>query len=127
MSKQKRVVITGMGVLAPNGKTLDEFWQANEKGISGIGRLTRFDDKLVKVNIAGEVKEFDPEAYMLPAVYRKIDRFAQFGVAAAKMAIEAAGINFENSTGEKTGVIIGTGLGGEVTVAATKKKEPKAA
>lgn len=110
--KQNRIVITGMGVLAPNGKTLDEFWNANIEGQSGVGKITHFDSKPLKVHIAGEIKDFDPEQYMLPAVYRKIDRFAQLGVAAAKMAVEDARIRFENSTSERTGVVIGSGLGG---------------
>lgn len=111
-NERKRVLITGLGVLAPNGKTIDSFWKANINGVSGIDKLTQFDPSLVKVHIAGEVKDFDPEAYMLPSVYRKIDRFAQFGVAAAKMAIEDANISFDNSEGDRAGVIIGSGLGG---------------
>lgn len=112
--QRRRVVITGMGVLAPNGKTLEELWEANVEGVSGVAHLTQFNPDLIKirVNIAGEVKGFDPEAYMLPAIHRKVDRFAQLGVAASKMAIEDAKISFKNSTSERTGIIIGTGLGG---------------
>jgi len=110
--KQNKVVITGMGILAPNGKTIDDFWNANIQGRSGIGQLTHFDSTPLKVHIAGEVKDFDPEQYMLPGVYRKIDRFAQLGTAAANLAIEDAKITFKNSTSERTGIIIGSGLGG---------------
>ena len=110
--KKKRIVITGMGILAPNGKTLDEFWDANIRGLSGVGPLTRFDPALLKIHTAGEIKNFDPDIYMLPAVHRKVDRFAQLGIAAAKMAIEDAGISFSNTESEKTGVMIGSGLGG---------------
>lgn len=126
--RKPRIVITGMGVLAPNGKTLDEFWKSNLEGISGVGHLTRFDPNCVKVNIAGEVKDFDPDLYMLPGIHRKLDRFGQLGVAAAKMAVEDAGISFHNSESERAGVIIGSGLGGllfheEQLMAAVEKKK----
>lgn len=126
--RKPRVVITGMGVLAPNGKTLQEFWKSNLEGISGVDHLTRFSPECVKVNIAGEVKDFDPDLYMLPAFHRKLDRFGQLGVAATKMAIEDAGVSFHNSESEGTGVIIGSGLGGllfheEQLMAAVEKKK----
>ena len=111
MSK-KRVVVTGMGVLAPNGKTLPEFWDACIKGQSGIGYIHGFDTSEFEVKIAGEVKAFDPASYVLPAIYRKIDRFAQLGVCAAKMAIDDAGLKIDKDNESRVGVVIGSGLGG---------------
>jgi len=112
MSKRRRVVITGMGVLAPNGKTLDEFWDANRRGISGIDYIRSFDTEGFEVKIAGEVKDFDPANYVLPGIYRKIDRFAQLGVCAAKMALDDSKLKVDSQNPEKTGVVIGSGLGG---------------
>jgi 3-oxoacyl-[acyl-carrier-protein] synthase II len=112
MSKRKRIVITGMGVLAPNGKTLDEFWNANTGGISGIDYIRSFDTQDFEVKIGGEVKDFDPASYVLPGIYRKIDRFAQLGVCAAKMALDHSNLKIDSQNSEKVGVVIGSGLGG---------------
>lgn len=107
-----RVVITGMGVLAPHGKTLDEFWKSNINGVSGIDYIQSFDTKDFDVKIAGEIKDFDPSQYVLPAIYRKIDRFAQLGVCAAKMALEDAGLHIDSKNEDRVGIVIGSGLGG---------------
>lgn len=109
---KQRVVVTGMGVLAPNGKTLDEFWQANVNGVSGIDYISLFDIKDFDIKIGGEVKNFDPAQYILPSIYRKIDRFAQLGVCAAKMAIDDAALSIDETNNSRVGVIVGTGLGG---------------
>lgn len=110
--RKNRVVITGMGIIAPNGKTLDEFWRANIEGRSGVDFITSFDTKKHEVKIAGEVKGFDPAKYVKPAIHHKIDRFAQFGVCAAKMAIDDAGLVIDPDNEDRVGVIIGSGLGG---------------
>lgn len=112
MNKRKRIVITGMGVLAPNGKTIDEFWDANTKGVSGIDYIRAFDTQDFEVKIGGEVKDFDPANYVLPGIYRKIDRFAQLGVCAAKMALDDSKLKIDSQDSEKIGVVIGSGLGG---------------
>lgn len=111
-TEDQRVVVTGMGVLAPNGKTLPEFWDACIQGRSGIDYIKAFDTKDFEVKIAGEVKDFDPAAYVLPAIHRKVDRFAQLGVCAAKMAMDDAQIKIEKDNAFRAGVIIGSGLGG---------------
>ncbi|HOW59817.1 MAG TPA: beta-ketoacyl-[acyl-carrier-protein] synthase family protein, partial [Candidatus Omnitrophota bacterium] len=111
---EQRVVVTGMGVLAPNGKTLPEFWNACIQGRSGIDHIQAFDTKEFEVKIAGEVKDFDPAAYVLPAIHRKVDRFAQFGVCAAKMAIDDAQLKIEKDDEFRVGVVIGSGLGGMI-------------
>ncbi len=110
--KKPRVVITGMGVLSPNGKTLDEFWKACVSGTSGIDCIKAFDIKDFEIKIGAEVKDFDPSKYLLPAVYRKMDRFAQLGVCAAKMAIGDSMLSIDDSNSSRVGVVIGTGLGG---------------
>ncbi len=108
----RRVVVTGMGVLAPNGIGVQDFADAIFSGKSGIGSITRFDPSTLEVKIAAEVKDFDAADYMPIAVVRKTDRFAQFGVAAAKMALDDARLSDENTDLGKAAVIIGSGLGG---------------
>ena len=80
MSK-RRVVITGLGVVACNGIGLKDFWQANIEGRSGIGKITCFDADAFDTRIAGEVKGFDPSQYMPAEVAKKVDRFVHFGLA----------------------------------------------
>lgn len=128
--ERRRVVITGMGVLAPNGNNVEEFWKANVAGASGVTHITRFDPSVVKVQIAGEVKNFDPEQYMNPGIYRKLDRFGQLGVAASKDAVEDSGLTSNGNIPNpyRAGVVIGTGLGGllfheEQMMAAVEKKK----
>ena len=111
-TQDQRVVVTGMGVLAPNGKTLPEFWDACIQGRSGIDHVQAFDTQDFEVKIAGEVRNFDPATYVLPSIHRKIDRFAQFGVCAAQMALADAQLKIEKDDEFRAGVVIGSGLGG---------------
>ncbi|MBN1689287.1 MAG: beta-ketoacyl-ACP synthase II [Candidatus Omnitrophica bacterium] len=108
--EKHRVVITGLGILAPNGNSVDEFWASNIKGRSGIAVLERFDRDLVKVRIAGEIKKFEPENFMDKRTVRKVDRFAHLGIAASGQAVKNSGLNGQISQ-SRTGVIIGTGMG----------------
>lgn len=108
----RRVVITGLGVLAPNGIGVKAFGDAIFAGQSGIGPITRFDATNLNIKIAGEIKNFDAADYMPIAIVRKTDRFAQLGIAASKMAMEDANLSEENPNLEKAAVIIGSGLGG---------------
>ena len=85
-----RVVITGMGVVSPLGNDKETFWDALLSGKSGIGPITHFDASQYPSRIAGEVKHFDPLNYMEKKDARRMDRFVQFAVAAAKMALEDA-------------------------------------
>ena len=87
MSK-RRVVVTGIGVVAPNGIGKDQFWQASIEGKSGVDRITEFDVSNLRSQIAGQVNNFDPLKYMKKFVSKKVDRFAQLGIAASKLAIE---------------------------------------
>lgn len=109
---KRRVVVTGLGVLAPNGIGGGAFAKALEEGKSGIGPITLFEPLDLKVKFAAEVKNFDAADYMAIATARKTDRFAQFGVAAARMAMEESGIWGDSDILENAGVIIGSGLGG---------------
>ncbi|MDP3981055.1 MAG: beta-ketoacyl-ACP synthase II [Chlamydiota bacterium] len=106
------MVITGLGVLAPNGNGVQAFGDALFAGKSGVGPITRFDTSNLNVKIAAEVKDFDAADYMPISVVRKTDRFAQFGVATAKMALDDAKLSEENVALRKAAVIIGSGLGG---------------
>ncbi|MCP4667861.1 MAG: beta-ketoacyl-ACP synthase II [Deltaproteobacteria bacterium] len=110
--KKRRVVITGLGIVAPNGIGIDDFWEANINGRSGIDRITFFDIANFKTKIAAEVKDLDPTIYMPKKVARSVDRFVHLGLASAKMAIEDSGIDLEKEDKERVGVIIGSGLGG---------------
>ncbi len=111
----KRVVITGMGAVTPIGIGVNDFWEAALRGDSGVNEITLFNAENYEIRIAAEVKNFNPSHYMLPEVYRKTDRFAQMGVAAAKMAIEDAGIELQiDQKRNNIPVIIGSGLGGSL-------------
>ena len=110
---QRRVVITGLGVIAPNGIGKDTFWQANIQGKSGIRKITRFDAHALTTHIAGEVPDFDPHALGLTPLERTtMDRGTQFAIAAANLALKDAHITRELSEDERnmTGVYIGTAM-----------------
>lgn len=109
---KRRVVVTGMGVLAPNGNGVEAFTEAIFSARSGVGPITRFDPSALDIKIAAEVKDFDAADYMPVAVVRKTDRFAQFGVAVSKMALEDAKLSESNPELKRAAVIIGSGLGG---------------
>ena len=112
----RRVVITGMGAITPLGNSVDEFWSGIKAGKSGIGSITQFDASINKVHYAAEVKNFNPGDYMDPKDARKMARFTQFGVAAAKQCIEDAGLMGNSEVLDETGIILGVGIGGlEVT------------
>lgn len=111
----KRIVITGLGAVTPIGIGIEEMWNASVAGKSGVAAITLFDVSNYEVKIAAEVKNFDPKNFMLPEVYRKTDRFAQMGVAAARMAIEDAGLTSRFATNSNNvPVVIGSGLGGSL-------------
>ncbi|MFH1287727.1 MAG: beta-ketoacyl synthase N-terminal-like domain-containing protein, partial [bacterium] len=109
---KRRVVITGLGVVAPNGIGIEEFWESIENGVSGIDKITSFNSEGFPTTIAGEVKKFDPLNFMEPSVSLRTDRFAQFGIAAAKMALEDSKLDLNEVNKERVGVCIGSGLGG---------------
>jgi 3-oxoacyl-[acyl-carrier-protein] synthase II len=108
----KRVVVTGLGAITPLGNTLAEYWEGLINGRNGIGPITLFDASKHNCRIAGEVKGFDPCDYISPKEAKRMDRFAQFAVAASQQAIADAGFVINDLNAEQVGVIIGTGIGG---------------
>ncbi len=108
----RRVVITGMGVVAPNGIGIENFWDSLVHGQSGIRKITRFDASSYLSQIAGEVQNFDPTDYMDPKTAKRLSRFAQFALAAAEMAVEDSGLDFIAEDPYKSGVFAGTAIGG---------------
>jgi len=112
----RRVVITGVGALAPNGNNAREMWDALCNGRSGIGPITSFDASAFPTRFGGEVKGFDPAKYVSPKEARRMDRFVQFAVAAAKMAMEDSGLDMQAQDPKRIGVIVGSGIGGIKTI-----------
>lgn len=110
--QKRRVVITGLGALTPIGIGLDAYWEGLVSGRSGVGEITQFDASEFDTRIAAEVKDFDPSDYMERKEARRMDRFAQFGVAAASMAIEDAKLDLDAVDKDRVGVLIGSGIGG---------------
>ncbi len=111
----KRVVVTGLGAVTPVGNSMEETWQGVCNGKSGIGNITNFDCTDYKVQIAGEVKDFDVTKWVDSKEARKMARFTKFAAAASAMAIEDAGFtkeNFDGDLGDRTGCIFGIGIGG---------------
>lgn len=111
----ERVVITGMGVITPLGNDVNTFWNALISGKSGISKIDIFDVTHHKSKIAGIVRDFHPDA-LLGREIRRMDRFCQFALAAAKQAIDDANINMDNESPERVGVYIGSGIGGIQTL-----------
>lgn len=111
----RRVVVTGMGPVTPIGIGLDSYWQALLAGKNGIGRITQFDASRHSTRIAAEVTDFNPEDYIEPREARRMDRFVQFAVAAASLAVEHSGIDMQVEDLTRIGVIVGSGIGGTWT------------
>ncbi|HLO88492.1 MAG TPA: beta-ketoacyl-ACP synthase II [Nostocaceae cyanobacterium] len=110
--KRKRVVVTGVGAITPIGNTPSEYWQGLISGRNGIDYITHFDASKHDCRIAGEVKNFDPHDYLERKDAKRMDRFAQFGIAAAKQALADAQLEINELNAEQIGVIIGSGIGG---------------
>jgi 3-oxoacyl-[acyl-carrier-protein] synthase II len=108
----RRVVVTGLGAITPLGNTLEEYWQGLLAGRNGIGPITLFDPSRHDCRIAGEVKGFNPLDYLDRKDAKRMDRFAQFAVAASRQAIADAQLNIDDLNADRVGVMIGTGIGG---------------
>jgi len=114
--KERRVVVTGLGVVSSLGHDMDAFWNNLVGGRCGIGPITSFDVSKFDCQIAAEVKDFDPTpAFPSPKEVRRADRFAQFGVYAAYQAIKDAGLDLNKVDRDEIGVFIGSGIGGLAT------------
>ena len=115
---ENRVVVTGLGVVSPIGIGLDDFWRALLEGRNGVGRLTRFDPSEFRSQMAAEINDFDPLDWVDKKMVGRTDRFIHFGLAAATMAFEDAGLDRAKFDGNRGGVIIGSGIGGSETIEA---------
>ncbi len=110
--KPRRVVVTGLGLVSPLGNCEEETWNSMLGGLSGAGPIKRFDPTELDVRFACEVKDFDPLEYMDRKEAKRADLFAQYGIAAAEQALSNAGYNGTSVPGDRTGVVIGSGIGG---------------
>jgi 3-oxoacyl-[acyl-carrier-protein] synthase II len=115
---KKRIVITGMGAVTPLGNTRDAFWEALIAGKSGVARVTAFDAKAagLKAQIAAEVKDFNPDDLIGRRDARRMDRYAQFAVVAAREAIADAKFPDDAELRASTGVVVASGIGGIITI-----------
>lgn len=109
---RRRVVVTGLGVVAPNGCATEAFWQATVAGVSGIKRISTFDTTDYASQIAGEIRDFDPEVHLPPDAERRLDRSALLGLAASCQAVADSGGVLEAVSRDRIGCVIGTGVGG---------------
>ena len=112
MNCEKRIVITGMGVLCPIGNDLGSFWHSLSNGISGIDTITHFDPVNHDTKIAGQIKNFQPELYLSKKEANKLVRFIQLSVAATKMALADSNLIINETNAPEIGVLIGSGIGG---------------
>ena len=113
MSYDRRVVITGMGVVTPIGNDVDTFWPNLQNGVSGIGKIQAFDTTAYDCQIAGEVRGFEPKNYFKnPKDVRRTDRYTHLAMAAAKMAKDDSGLDLEKVDRRRFGVIVSSGIGG---------------
>ena len=117
----KRVVITGLGAVSPNGGTAEEFWHNSINGKSGIGPMTLCDPTNYTCQIAGEIEDFDPTIAIDPKEARRMARFSQLAVVAGKEALTSSGIDIQKLDSYRIGVILGNGNGGFPTLEANSR------
>ncbi len=118
----KRVVITGVGAITPIGIGKDNFWNSLLEGKSGIVYITKFDTERHETKIAAEVKDFNPQDFIDKKEARRMDRFAQYAVAATRLAIKDGNIDLDSLNRERIGVVIGSGIGGIESLESEKEK-----
>lgn len=119
---QRRVVVTGVGLVTSVGVGTEATWEAIKAGTGGIGTITSFDATHFSCRIAGEVKNFDPASYVEKKDIKKMGRFIQFAIAASDFAVAAAGLKVGPDEAERTGVYIGSGIGGFEVIEREHKK-----
>lgn len=110
--RRRRVVVTGIGPVTPVGIGVDAFWSALTAGRSGVAKLEGFDADGFASRIAAQVHDFRPEDHLEPAEVRRMARFAQLAVAAARLALDDAGVDVERASRDRVGCVIGSGIGG---------------
>lgn len=113
---KKRIVITGLGCVSPLGNDVESTWRAALAGQSGAGRITHFDPSEYKTQIAAEVKGFVPSQHFDHRDARRMDRYSQFAVVAARQALEASGLDITDDNRLRIGAVVGTGIGGLGTI-----------
>ena len=113
-----RVVVTGMGAVAPNGNSVSEYWDALTAGQSGIDHITYFDTTDFPVKIAGELSNFDPEQYFERKEVRKLDPFSVYALVASNEAMQMSGLDADGFDPQRAGVMLGCGIGGITTLLA---------
>ncbi|HOE57856.1 MAG TPA: beta-ketoacyl-ACP synthase II [Bacillota bacterium] len=113
---KRRVAVTGIGVISPIGIGKEKYFQSLKEGKCGVDYITRFDTENFDTKIAAEVKDFEPTEYIDKKECRRMDRFTQFAIAAAKMAAEDSGFDSESIDSNRFGVCIGSGIGGMETM-----------
>ena len=114
--ENRRVVVTGLGIISPVGNTVKDFWSSLLEGRGGVGPLTAFDGTYFSCRIAAEVKGFDPLQFMSDKEARRLDRFVQLGLAASKLAVADSGLELDKEDKTKIGVLVGSGIGGLHTI-----------
>jgi len=115
MANERRVVLTGLGAVTPLGIGVEKYWQGLLAGRSGVSRVDGFDCSAIATRVAAHVRDFRPEDYMERKEAKRMDRFAQFAAAAAKMAVADAELPINDETRARVGVFIGSGIGGIAT------------
>jgi len=115
---KKRVVITGMGVISSLGNSTEEFWNSIKEGKNGISKVTKFDVSQMSTKVAAEVNNFEPTDYIDKKEAKRMDRYTQFAMVAAKMAVESSGLDLQKIDQNRFGVIVGSGIGGIETLEA---------
>jgi 3-oxoacyl-[acyl-carrier-protein] synthase II len=113
---RRRVVVTGLGAVTPVGLGVQQFWESLMRGASGVGAITKFDTDGFDTKIAAEVKDFNPGDFMDKKEARRMDTFTQYAMAAARMAIDDAGMELGAIDKDKLGVVLGSGIGGMETL-----------
>src|SRR5215469_3485408 len=112
-STERRVVITGLGVVTPVGNSVDDFWKNLTGGHCGVEKITTFDATPFDTQIAAQVRDFDPlPAFPSPKEVRRTDRYSQFGVHAAWQALKDSGLDLNKTNPDEVGTFIGSGIGG---------------
>ena len=115
----RRVVITGLGVVSAIGVGRDAYWESLKEGRSGIKKISSFDTTSYPCDVAGEITDFDPADFMTTQQARRIDRFAQLAIAAAKLSIADAGLEITPANQSSVGMILGTSSGNALLLGTT--------
>ena len=113
---ERRCVITGLGAVTPLGNTVEEYWNGLKNGVCGIDYIKKFDTTDYKVKIAAEIKDFDPDQYMTKKDVKRNDLFAIYALAAGMQAFEDSKLDMEKEDADRIGVIVGSGVGGLMTM-----------